>query len=49
MQNVTKKRRKNDEYIIQQNDYKMLALDFFGEMKFNIHEGYGTRLPLTAY
>ena len=49
MQKVLKNRRKKDGYIIQQNDYKMLALDFFREMQFNIHEGCGTRLPLTAY
>ena len=47
--NVLKKRRKFCIIIICENDYKMIALDFFGEMKFNIHKGYGTRLPLTAY
>ena len=37
--NVMKKRRKMRKFLIDQNDDKNVALDFYREMEFNIHEG----------
>ena len=37
--NVMKKRRKMRKFSIDQNDDKNVALDFYREMEFNIHEG----------
>ena len=36
---VMKKRRKIGNFSIEQSDDKNVALDFYGEMEFNIHEG----------
>ena len=36
---VIKKRRKKGIFSIEQNDNKNVALDFFREIEFNIHEG----------
>ena len=36
---VMKKRRKMRLFLIEQNDDKNVALDFYREMEFNIHEG----------
>ena len=37
--NVMKKRRKMRKFSIDKNDDKNVALDFYREMEFNIHEG----------
>jgi hypothetical protein len=34
-----KKRRKMGQFLIEQSDNKNVALDFLGEIEFNIHEG----------
>ena len=44
-----KKRRKIGDFLIEQNDGKMFALDFFGKMEFNIHEGCESPRPSTSY
>ena len=37
--NVIKKRLKMIKFLIDKKDDKNVALDFYGEMEFNIHEG----------
>ena len=44
-----KKRRKMGGITIEQIDNKNVALDFLGEMEFNIHEGCESPKPSTSY
>ena len=46
---VLKKRRKMGGFSIEQTDNKMFALDFFREMRFNIHEGCESPRPSSSY
>ena len=45
---VAKKRRKTERYFIHENDYKNVALDFLGEIEFNIHEGCESPKPSSS-
>lgn len=49
MGKVMKNRRKMVQNTIALNDDKMFALDFLGEMEFNIHEGCESPKPSTSY
>ena len=44
-----KKRRKMGGITIEQIDNKNVALDFLGEMEFNIHEGCESPKPSSSY
>ena len=46
---VMKKRRKTNRFMIEQNDDKNVALDFFEEIEFNIHEGCESPKPSSSY